>query len=397
MNTEILASHFAEQAKDNYDNMLNFLKSIVTLESGSRDTEDVNQLGDYLIDTCRTMGAEITRIASPAGTGDPFACTFNCAADSDTKRILMVCHRDTVFPHGTIQERPFTEDETQVYGPGVADQKGGITIGIHALKILQEMKNAVGAIPLEIVFSSDEEIGSPGSSAFIAERAKNAKVAFFMEPARALSNGKLVLGRDGGDLIDLEVFGHSAHAGNAFAEGISAINALAAVITDFAKLSDDAAGYSTNVGIMGGGVGPIIVADHAWAKVFTRFSTLEQREYLLKSFKEIVDKHNAEGQARIEMRDPVGFLPFIPNKKNQSLFELVQKAGAHFDLVLEGFCVRGAADAGITSCAGVPTICGMGIVGDHLHTEREFAVKASLVERLQVVLMAIVLANQAFE
>ncbi len=132
-----------------------------------------------------------------------------------------------------------------------------------------------------------------------------------------------------------------------------------------------------------------------WTKVYTRFSTLEQREYLLRNFKEIVEKHCVDG-IQVRMSEPTGFLPFLPNEENQALFRLVQKAGSVFGLQLEGFRVRGAADAGITSCAGVPTICGMGIVGDHLHTEREFAVKASLVERLKVVLMSILMADKAF-
>ncbi len=369
--------------------MTAFLADIVNRESGSFDTDDVNALGDYLESLAKEMGAKISR-PKAAVHGDPIACTFNCD-DENTRRIFLVCHRDTVFPHGTTATRPFTEDATQCYGPGCADMKGGITIGLYAIKLLK----AIGEkIPLEIIFTSDEEIGSEASSPFVHGRAKLAKAAFFLEPARA--NGALVTGRDGGDLLVLTAKGHSSHAGNAFEEGTSAIHGLAKVIAEMAELSDAKAGYSTNVGLISGGDGAIIVADHATAKVYTRFSTLEQREYLLKRFKEICAAHTA-GDLSVSISDPVGFLPFLPNEANQELFGLVKKAGEAFGLSLTGMNVRGAADAGITSCEGVPTICGMGIVGGNLHTDREFAIKASLPERLRVLTLSILLAHNTYK
>lgn len=373
--------------------LVSFLETIVNKESGSFDTDDVNALGDYLQSVCEKMGAQVTRLKSSIH-GDPIACTFNCEADSNEKRILLVCHRDTVFPHGTVATRPFTQDETKGYGPGCADMKGGIDIGIHAIAMLNGMKDIVPAVPIEIIFTSDEEIGSEASSAFVKERAKNAKAAFFLEPAR--QNGALVTGRDGGDLIVIEAFGHSSHAGNAFEDGISAIHGLARVISRMSELSDGKAGYSTNIGLIGGGDGAIIVADRAWCKVYTRFATLAQREYLLENFRRICAEEAKDG-LRIEMQEPVGFLPFLPNDRNQELFSLVRDAGKSFGLNLEGMNVRGAADAGITSTVDVPTICGMGPVGANLHTDREWVLKASLAERMKVLAASILLANERFQ
>ncbi len=369
--------------------MTKSLANLVNRESGSFDTEDVNALGDYLIGIAKEMGAKITR---PKATvhGDPIACTFGCE-DETQRRILLVCHRDTVFPHGTTTTRPFSEDATQCYGPGCADMKGGIVIGLYAISLLKELGELV---PLEIIFTSDEEIGSEASSSFVRGRAKYAKAAFYLEPARA--NGALVTGRDGGDLLVLTAKGHSSHAGNAFEEGTSAIHGLAKVVAEMADLSDAKAGYSTNVGLISGGDGAIIVADHATAKVYTRFSTLEQREYLLTRFKEICAAHTA-GDLTVSISEPVGFLPFLPNEANQALFSLVKKAGAAFGLSLTGMNVRGAADAGITSCEDVPTICGMGIVGGNLHTDREYAIKATLPERLRVLTLSILLAHNTYK
>ena len=373
--------------------LISFLETIVNKESGSYDTEDVNALGDFLQAICQGMGAQITRPKSSVH-GDPIACTFNCGEDPDARRVLLVCHRDTVFPHGTAEIRPFTQDEQKGYGPGCADMKGGIDIGIHAIKVLNSMKDIIAPIPIEIIFTSDEEIGSEASSGFVKERAKNAKVAFFLEPARA--SGALVIGRDGGDIFEIEAYGRSSHAGNAFEEGVSAVHGLARVIGRMSELSDAKAGYSTNIGLVDGGDGAIIVADHACCKGYTRFSTLEQREFLRENFRKICAEESQKG-LKIEMKDPVGFLPFLTNEKNQMLFSLVCEAGRLFDLNLDGLHVRGAADAGITSTEGVPTICGMGPVGANLHTDREWVLKASLSERLKVLTAAILLANEKFQ
>ena len=386
-------SELAEEIRDFSEKkkaeMEGFLAGLVNQESGSYDTADVNALGDFLIKGCQDMGGKVTRLHSTVHA-DPIACTFGCNDDPDARRILLVCHRDTVFPHGTTRTRPYSEDEINCYGPGCADMKGGIAMGIYAIRLLQ----AIGEVfPVEIIFTSDEEIGSEASGEFVKNRAKNAKVAFFLEPARA--NGALVTGRDGGDLLTLTVKGHSSHAGNAFEAGVSAVHGIARVITQMAELSDAQAGYSTNVGLVSGGEGAIVVADPAQAKIYTRFSTLEQRAFLLSSFKKICESNSQEG-LKVSISDPVGFLPFIPNEANHGLFELVKRAGNAFGLSLTGIEVRGAADAGITSCAGVPTICGMGIVGGNLHTDREYAVKASLTERLNVLALSMILANQTY-
>lgn len=368
---------------------ISFLETIVNKESGSFDTEDVNTLGDFLAKICKSMGAEITKQKSDIH-GDPIACTFNCKADSDKKRILLICHRDTVFPHGTVASRPFTMDDTFCYGPGCADMKGGIANGIYAIKALQKLGLE---IPLEIIFTSDEEIGSEASSPFVKERAKNAKAAFFLEPAR--SNGALVTGRNGGDLINIKVTGKASHAGNAFADGRSAIHALCGVIHEMSKLSDEEAGYSTNIGVISGGEGAIVVAPSAEAKLYTRFSTLEQRKFLLDSFKLIAEKYSKNG-IKVEISEPIGFLPFINNDVNKQLFKLIQEAGDDLGIAVKGVDVKGAADAGITSCEGVPTICGMGIVGGNLHTDLEFAVLSSAEERQKLLVLSIIKANESF-
>ncbi|SBW07416.1 Peptidase, M20/M25/M40 family protein [uncultured delta proteobacterium] len=375
------------------ESMFGLLRELVNRDSGSRDIADVNALGDFLAGRLEAMGCGVTKYPHP-DAGFPLAAAWlPDGTPPDARRVLLVGHRDTVFPSGTAAARPYAEDGVKAYGPGVSDMKGGIVAGIYAMKALMALRGETGPLPMELLLTSDEEIGSAASAPVIEERCRTAKAVFFLEPARA--NGALVIGRDGGALLRLEVHGKSAHAGNNFAEGVSAINGLAGIISDFAPLSDDAKGYSVNVGVIGGGSGAIIVADHAWGQVYTRFATLEQRKQLLDGMRAVVARHN-RGGLKAELHGPVGFLPFLPNEANTALFSLVKDAGNAFGLALEGVVTRGAADAGVASTAGVPTLCGMGPVGGELHTDREFMVLRSLPERAKVLALSIALASERF-
>lgn len=390
--TELKRDYVVGQLKESFaqvqEGALDLLKTLVNIESGSRDKEDVDRLGAYLKNFCEIMGGQVIVHEHPV-LGNPISVSFNCGADSAEKRILLVCHRDTVFPHGTVAERPFSEDDKNVYGPGCADMKGGIVDGLTVIKVLNSLKDQIPAIPIEIIFTSDEEIGSEASQPFVAERAKNAIAAFFLEPARA--DGSVVIGRNGGDLITIKVKGRSSHAGNAYAEGRSAIHALAKIVADISKLEDEEVGYSANVGTISGGEGAIIVAPEARAQIYTRFSTVEQKEYLVQQIRALCEKYSGDG-IEVVCEGPIGFLPFVVNEANTKLFDIVKESGKELGWEVKGLEVRGAADAGITSCLGVPTICGMGPVGGELHTDREYAVKESFPLRQELLALSIIKA-----
>lgn len=375
------------------DAMFSLLKELVNQDSGSSDIEDVNLLGELLTSCLEKMGCTVIRYIREGGGFPLSGIWLPPGTGQHDRRVLLVGHRDTVFPSGTAAARPYTSDGVNAYGPGVSDMKGGIVAGLFALKALQAAREITGPVAVEILLTSDEEIGSPVSGPVIAERCKTAKAAFFLEPAR--ENGELVIGRDGGDLLQVSVHGKSAHAGNNFSAGISAINGLAGIITDFVPLSRDSEGYSVNVGVVGGGSGPIIVADNAWGKLYTRFASVEQRNHLLREMRDIVARRNRDGLSA-ELSEPVGFLPFLVNEANTELFGLVKEAGTVYGLELEGVVTKGAADAGMASSCGVPTICGMGPVGGKLHTEEEFMVKESLPERTKVLALAIAMAANRF-
>ena len=373
------------------------LEELVNRDSGSYDITEVNALGDLLAGQLEAMGCTVT-LYQQHGAAYPVAGHYEpggmaAGAAAPARSILLVGHRDTVFPAGTAEKRPFSRDASRFYGPGVADMKGGIVAGLFAMKALIAMQEQTGPLPLEIVLTSDEEIGSTVSGPVLMERCKTAKAAFFLEPARA--NGAVVTARDGSDIFRVDVYGKAAHAGLNFTDGASAINGLAAIISEFAALTDAGGAFSVSTGLVGGGSGAAIVADHAWCMGCTRYTSLEQRQYLLDSFHRIVETHNGGG-LRAALDCSAGYLPLTANEANMRMFALAREAAGHFGLDLEGVHTKGSGDAGLAAAQGVPAICGMGPVGGNLHTDEEYLEAASLPERAKVLALSILLAAERF-
>lgn len=395
MDIKLCADKISSLVEGYAPDMFAMLEDMVNMDSGSHDVDDVNALGDYLSGRLAKLGGKVLRYHPDRKAGDPLSGIFLPAgAAGDARRLLLVGHRDTVFPAGTAARRPFSRDAENCYGPGVLDQKGGNVAGFFAIKTLLAMSDLVPCPPVEIIYTTDEEIGSSGSGPYVIERCKNARAAFFLEPARA--GGELVLARDGGSLFRIEVTGKGAHAGNSFREGKSAVNALAAITLECSALSDDPAGYNVNFGLTGGGSGAIIVPEQAWAEVWCRFSTMDQIEMLLGKIRKILESHNRDGIG-VEMGEVITFLPFRESADNDRLFALTQEAGRAFGLELEGVATGGAADAGLTAANGVPTLDGLGPVGGNMHVDEEYLVSASLPERTKVLALAMLLADQAFK
>lgn len=377
---------------ENANEMERFLQRIVDHDSGSSDIEDVNSLGDILAAEFEHMGGKIHRYYTPIAGYVLTASFLSSSTQDESGRILLIGHRDTVFPAGTATKRPYRRDGVRCYGPGVADMKGGLVAGLFALKAILSLENSI-LPPIDFCISSDEEVGSATSAPVIAARSQSAIAAFSLEPARA--NGAVVTGRDGGDLFDITVYGKAAHAANAFQDGVSAICPLASIIQELSALSDDPAGMNVNVGVIDGGLGAIIVPDRAHAKVSSRFSSLDQQQWLREKIQEIVSHHNRDG-IQVKLSPFRGFLPFQQNEQNTLMFRLVQKAGESFGITINGTTTGSPADSGITSSAGVPTICGMGPVGGGLHTDEEYIELPSLYERTKILAVSILMAAQKF-
>ena len=202
------------------------LKDMVTIESGSANAEGLTRMADYTERRLKELGAQTERIKATRGPGTLVKGTFD---GTGTKRLMMIAHMDTVYPVNTLASQPYRLDGNKLYGPGIADDKGGIAVILHSLQILKDA-GWRGYARLTVLFNPDEEIGSVGSGEAIAALADEHDVVLSYEPtaAKAVARSEgILLGAAGTASVTLEVKGRSSHAGAAPELGRNALIELA--------------------------------------------------------------------------------------------------------------------------------------------------------------------------
>jgi len=357
--------------------MLEFLKRLVNIDSGSYDKAGVDQVGDILAERLAALDFAVQR--SPQKEfGDH---VIGNKPGADNKRILFIGHMDTVFPAGTAQKRPFRMEGDRAFGPGVVDMKGGITCLIFALEAL---KNAAPEIYLQIamdvVFNSDEELLSPTSKPIIESCARKAQAVCVFEPARPA--GEYVIRRKGVGKYILQVTGRAAHAGAQPEDGRSAIEELAHKIIALHALTDAATGTNVNVGVIRGGERPNIIADEAYAEVDIRVADLQTAQSIDKRIREIAGARTVP-DTTCKLSGGIQFPPMLPTEESTRLFKTLQKAGRVLGLELHGIATGGGSD-GNNAAQFAPTLDGMGPRGGGAHSDREYMEIATLAERAKV-------------
>lgn len=227
-----------------FEAMEALLQRLVDTDSNSYDKAGVDAVGDLLTAQLQADGISVERIPVE-GFGDVLLAEL---PGGPGKPVLLLGHRDTVFPKGTTATRGYTNDSELAYGPGVADMKGGLVLNCFALKALKR----IGPLPfpVQILYTGDEEIGSASARVHIEKYARQARAVLNPEPGRA--SGNVVSARKGGATLIIEVSGRAAHSGVNHADGASAIQALAHKVIKLHALTDYAAGITTNVGLISG-------------------------------------------------------------------------------------------------------------------------------------------------
>lgn len=358
------------------------LADLVDIDSNSYDKPGTDRVAEAMRGWLQADDIEAHHLADPAD-GDVLIARLPGLSGSEAPVVLMG-HRDTVFPTGTVPQRPWRVEGDRGYGPGVADMKSGLVLQCFVLMALRRM--APLPFPVLGLFTADEEIGSHRGRLAIEAHARGARAAFNAEPGRV--TGNLVTSRKGGANFLIEVSGRAAHAGMNHADGASAIETLARKITALHALTDYDAGITTNVGLIGGGMSSNTVAPSAEAKLDVRFCTLEQRETLFARIREIVAEPGVPGTAAT-VTQTSEFLPLEP-KWSEELLVRYQASAAQIGFTVEGEFTGGCSDAGFTASLGIPTLCGVGPVGGKAHTDKEYCCLETLVPRAQALLRTIV-------
>ena len=363
--------------------MFGLLEKMVLIQSGSTNKEGVDALGRFIKSTFQSNNVSC-RVIEQDKYGNHLVVRSLCKGQFDTQ-ILLVGHMDTVFPKDT-GFNWYREEKTRCYGPGVIDMKGGLAAGIFALKALDN-ENFLTQIPITFIFNSDEEIGSPSSKALVQQEAKKSIFAFVLETGGR--NGEIVTGRKGNLSLELKIKGRAGHAAFAGKDKASAIVELAHKIIEFESLNNPHGGISVNVGRVNGGIGPNTVPEHASARIDFRFLKSPDKAYLEKKIAEITQKQNIQN-THSHFVILSGRPPMPVSEKNKKLFQAVQKTAKSIGLSVDEEFRAGVSDANLIAGENTPVVDGLGPIGAMDHSEDEYMIKESLLQRSALLANAII-------
>ena len=363
--------------------MLDQLQAMVNTDGGSYDKAGVDAVGVIVKNFCESHGLNVETVRGEKHGDCLRAILPHEGAPSRTRgnhaaNIVLMGHRDTVFPKGEPERRPFTIQEGRAYGPGVADMKAGLVMNMFVLAAFKKFGGAPG--PMVGLFTGDEEIGSPEGRVVIEEEARGARVVFNSEPGRP--TGGVVTGRKGGVFSIFEIEGKAAHSGGNFQAGISAIGELAHKIVAIHALTDLERGITLNVGLVSGGQSVNTVAPSAAGQIDLRYVHPADRDEIVAKLHEIV-AHSYVPGTRAKLTIKGEFLPLTQDDAAKKLFTLYQGAATASGLDVKGEFSGGCADSGFTAAQGAPTICAVGPVGGLAHSPEEYLEVASLIPRAQ--------------
>jgi len=376
---KLLADRVLEfvRAQDGY--LINLLKHLVEAESPSAHPSSHEPTRHAFIGALKELGLHVREIGSPGGPRHIYARP--AARDKHGRTQLLVGHFDTVWPLGTLAERPFSVDGNIIRGPGVFDMKGGLVQIVLALKAIQHLRLAVANTPLVFV-NSDEEIGSRTSTRYIRWLARHADRAFILEPAMG-EDGKIKTERKGIGKFTVTVFGKAAHAGLDPESGVSAILELSHVIQKLFAMNDVDKGITVNVGTVDGGIQPNVVAPHSTAVVDVRVPTIKDGEQIQKRIYAI--KPEVAG-VRLRIEGGIGRPSMESTPVNKALWQQAKSIGAELGLELHQAMAGGGSDGNTTS-QYTATLDGLGPVGDGAHAKHEFLYIDKTLERAALLTM----------
>lgn len=367
------------------DAMLAGLRRWVECESPTFDTPAVNRMMDLAASDLAAAGAVVDRIPGPAGLGDCVRGALPHPRRGEPG-ILVMSHLDTVHPVGTLEALPFRRDGGRCYGPGILDMKGGAYAALEACRQLG-LAGIETPLPVTVLYTSDEEIGSPGTRDLIMEEAQRHRYVLVPEPGR-FGNG-VVTGRYAIARYNLEAVGRPSHAGAALKDGRSAINAMARQLLAIEAMTDDDCTFS--VGVISGGRWVNCVPTTCRAEAL---SMAKRQADLDRGVERMLalSAENPDG-TRFTVTRGVTRPVWEPDEATMQVYETARAVARELGYDLAHGSAGGGSDANFTGAAGIASLDGLGLLGAGYHTLEEHIEVDSLTARAS--LMAGLLARLA--
>jgi glutamate carboxypeptidase len=349
------------------------IRRIAAIESPTSHPAGVNAVLDVIASWFDGTGATLERLKISDDFGDLLK-VHSASSGGSNGGILVLSHVDTVHPVGTLAgSLPLRRDGDRLYGPGVYDMKGGLTLAVAAFRRIAQAKTAT-PLPITFMFTPDEEVGSTASRQHIEAEAANHKYVLVTEPRR--NGGRIVTSRKGVARFVVEAHGRPAHAGGAHDKGRSAIRAMAQIILDIEGFTDYARGITTNVGLVSGGTGVNVIPEHCRIHADMRIVDLASAEEMDARFRAL---RSPDPDVEIKVTGGLNRPPYERGPHIDLLFDKAAAVARTLGIALESSPrTGGGSDGNFTAAMGLPTLDGLGVDGDGAHTHDEHLLVSSV-------------------
>jgi glutamate carboxypeptidase len=368
-------SYAAAQQKQ----IIAFIKELVECESPTDAPAEVNRFVDLLIS--HTSDIAVAKRMKAKRFGDHLRLEFKLPGGRKEGQILGLGHSDTVWPMGTLRHMPFRLSKGRLWGPGALDMKSGLAFFITAVRTLREVDIPVNR-KIALLVVSDEEAGSPTSRQVTEVEAKRSNAVLVLEPGTGLT-GKLKTARKGIGRYIVSIEGRAAHAGVDFDNGASAILEAAKQIEKISALTNRERGITVNPGVVSGGTRSNVVAAEARIEVDARAVRMQDTETVDRKLKALrpVDK-----RCKVQVEGGLNRPPMERTKAIARLFTQAQEIGTQLGLTLEESSTGGGSDGNFTAALGVPTLDGLGGVGEGAHAPNESILVDRIADRVTLLI-----------
>lgn len=380
MNAKELLEYFSARQNET----LNLIRRLVEIESPSYDEAGSRAVVELLTAEAGKFACVDSIEKIPIeGYGEHLI--IRAFSRENEKPALLLGHTDTVYPRGSLRERPWREENGKIFAPGIFDMKSGAALMIETLRAFSDL-NLTPDSPITILLSCDEEVGSETGRAIVEREAEKSAFCLVCEPS---ANGAVKTGRKGTGYYLLKAHGVASHAGLDPEKGASAVLELARQTLKIHELNNTENGTTANVTTITGGTTSNVIPAAAECEIDVRFTSLAEAERIEREIKNLTA---FDPRVRLEIEGAINRPPMERTEKTVRLFEKARKIAAGFDYELKETQVGGASDGNFVSALDVPVLDGLGVAGDGAHAVHEHIISADVPKRAALI-AALLLEN----
>ncbi len=359
---------------DRKDAITETIRQLVEIESPSDNKQAVDRLGALLAGRFEGLGGH-SKFHRTQDFGDHLQVDF--ATERNGKPVLLLGHIDTVYPLGTLTGMPCRVADGRLSGPGALDMKSGIALILHAIDGLRTWHGDSLPRPVTVLLVSDEEVGSGSSRRITESLARRSAAVLVLEPSYGMK-GAVKTARKGVGEYTLKVTGKAAHSGLDFEKGESAIVELAMQITAISKLVDLKRGLTLNIGLVSGGTRTNVIPAQATASLDVRVARMKDAAGIDRQLRGLKPFNR---KCKLEITGGVSRPPMERTASVAALYRQASEIAKKLDWKLEEASVGGGSDGNFTANLGIPTLDGLGGVGEGAHATHEFVTLSELPRR----------------